>query len=69
MNGVGELHSTTLEVTMDSLFSGVQLHFTIDRFFENIFLLFLNLTTVNSGQPFCETDEARLDAHYHQDDR
>ena len=38
-------------------------------FFENIFLLFLNLTTVNSGQPFCETDEARLEAHYHQDDR
>ena len=31
MNGVGELHSTTLEVTMDSFFSGVQLHFTIDR--------------------------------------
>ena len=30
MNGVGELHSTTLEVTMDSFFSGVQLHFTID---------------------------------------
>ena len=54
---------------MDSFFSGVQLHFTIDRFFENIFLLFLNLTTVNSGQPFCETDESRLDAHYHQDDR
>lgn len=38
-------------------------------FFENIFLLFLNLTTVNSGEPFCETDEVRLDAHYHQDDR
>lgn len=38
-------------------------------FFENIFLLFLNLTTVNSGQPFCETDEVRLDANYHQDDR
>ena len=50
-------------------FLGVQLHFTIDRFFENIFLLFLNLTTVNSGQPFCETDEVRLDANYHQDDR
>ena len=32
MNGVGELHSTTLEVTMDSFFSGVQLHFTIDRY-------------------------------------
>ena len=32
MNGVGELHSTTLEVTMDSFFSGVQLHFTIDHF-------------------------------------
>ena len=31
MNGVGELHSTTLEVTMDSFFSGVQLHFTIDQ--------------------------------------
>ena len=30
MNGVGELHSTTLEVTMDSFFSGVQIHFTID---------------------------------------
>jgi len=33
VNGVGELHSTTLEVTMDSFFSGVQLHFTIDRDF------------------------------------
>ncbi|WP_419511611.1 hypothetical protein, partial [Hominenteromicrobium sp.] len=31
VNGVGELHSTTLEVTMDSFFSGVQLHFTIDH--------------------------------------
>jgi len=31
VNGVGELHSTTLEVTMDSFFSGVQLHFTIDQ--------------------------------------
>ena len=39
MNGVGELHSTTLEVTMDSFFSGVQLHFTIDL--SKLFEIFL----------------------------
>ena len=39
MNGVGELHSTTLEVTMDSFFSGVQLHFTIDQ--KKLILIFL----------------------------
>ena len=39
MNGVGELHSTTLEVTMDSFFSGVQLHFTIDQFERVIYIM------------------------------
>ena len=42
MNGVGELHSTTMEVTMDSFFSGVQLHFTIDpHFLEGILCRFV----------------------------
>ena len=57
MNGVGILHSTIREVTVDSFLSGVQLHFTIGLFVfsatSNAELLLLGRPIKTPNRKYC----------------